>query len=145
MHAPFHFHIWTDAKQPHYSTLLLGGAPLQDLAIKDEGWDQSRHTSSCQLIVNIASCCTRLKTLAVNFGLSYMASEHASEAFPAAVSRLTALESLALQHLVLLVRSALTCATRECKIDTCTSIPGCLDHTWTCANHCFLILCPLHE
>jgi hypothetical protein len=71
----------------------------------DQGWKQSRHTSCCQLIVNIASCCTRLKTLAVNFGLSYMASDRADEAFPAAVSRLTALESLALQHLVLQVRT----------------------------------------
>lgn len=62
-----------------------------------------------------------------------MSSEHAGEAFPAAVSRLTALESLALQHLVLLVRIC-SCTVHDCSIRYSVH---------RCANHCLFISCPI--
>jgi hypothetical protein len=109
---------YSDAKQH-----LLSGA-LQDLAIMDEGWeaDDTHNTSCCQLVTNIASRCTRLKTLAISFGQSCMSSDHAGDAFPAAVSRLTALESLALQGLVLSVRD-LPCDIHVCSICNSAQAP----------------------
>ena len=84
------------------------GSYMQDLAIVDEGWGtEPGYITSCQLIVNIASWCTRLRTLAFN-GNVLRTRHNDGEAFPSAVSRLTALESLALHNLNLLVRSCET-------------------------------------
>lgn len=70
----------------------------------DDGCDTTtHHISSCQLIVNIASWCTRLRTLAFK-GKVLRSRHNDGDAFPSAVSRLTALESLALHNLKLLVR-----------------------------------------
>jgi hypothetical protein len=83
------------------------GSCMQDLAIVDDGWDTTtHHISSCQLIVNIASWCTRLRTLAFK-GKVLRSRDNDGDAFPSAVSRLTALQSLALHNLKLLVRTSL--------------------------------------
>lgn len=88
--------MWT-LSQRHY---MLGGVS-QDLAISHGGYVDTRDITPCQLVVNIACWCSRLKTLALR---ANNCAFHPANGFPSAVSCLTALESLALHNLSLSVR-----------------------------------------